>query len=197
MSTHKGFQVLLFNTNNTIWYKSFVCTQFNRFKYSKWLSSLIWSIDGTITGTTTPGQSGPGINGNKGYSSLPKSAGERPYRQMQFRVIFMTLIWRVLPLCRGAVGILYCPKLQSGVYIQFPQIISDIYIYIYIYKGKGRLYVLSGTFILIFLFFFHLSLGFFVFDGFFQFLSIFLSFYHVFLSSISISAFLPHLPMFI
>ena len=36
-----------------------MCTQLNGFKYSKWVNSFIWSIDGTLTGTTTPGQSGP------------------------------------------------------------------------------------------------------------------------------------------
>ena len=37
---------------------SFVCTQLNGFKYSKWLNSAIWPIDGTLTGTNAPGQSG-------------------------------------------------------------------------------------------------------------------------------------------
>ena len=34
-------------------------------KYSKLLNSSIWPIDGTLIGTTTPGQSGPGSHGNK------------------------------------------------------------------------------------------------------------------------------------
>ena len=69
---------------------SFVCTQLNGFKYcyftfislfntnqllahswivwckEKGLNSSIWPIDGTLTGTTTLGQSGSGNNGNKG-----------------------------------------------------------------------------------------------------------------------------------
>ena len=45
---------------------SFVCTQLNGFKYSKWLNISIWPIDGTLTDTTAPGQSGFGSNGNEG-----------------------------------------------------------------------------------------------------------------------------------
>ena len=41
------------------------CIQLNAFKYGKWLNSSIWPIDGILTGTTTPGQSGPESNGNK------------------------------------------------------------------------------------------------------------------------------------
>ena len=33
----------------------------------------IWIIDGTQTGTTTLGQSEPGSNGNKEYSTLPRT----------------------------------------------------------------------------------------------------------------------------
>ena len=59
------------NTNN------FICTQLsgfkNRFKYSKWLNSSIWPIDGSLTGTTTLGQSGPGSNGNEGVLHIPQT----------------------------------------------------------------------------------------------------------------------------
>ena len=36
------------------------------FKYSKWLNSSIWPIDGILTGTTTPDQSEPESKGNEG-----------------------------------------------------------------------------------------------------------------------------------
>ena len=36
------------------------------FKYGKWLDSSVWPIDGTLTGITTPSQSGSGINSNEG-----------------------------------------------------------------------------------------------------------------------------------
>ena len=44
---------------------SFVCTQLNGFKNSKWLNSSIWSIDETLTGITTPSLSGHGSIGNE------------------------------------------------------------------------------------------------------------------------------------
>ena len=36
------------------------------------LFSSIWTIDRTLLGATTPGQSGPGNDGNKVYSAFPK-----------------------------------------------------------------------------------------------------------------------------
>ena len=53
---------------------SFVCTQSNGFKSRKWLNISIWLIDGTLTGTTTLGQSGPGNNGNKGVLHILQSS---------------------------------------------------------------------------------------------------------------------------
>ena len=34
----------------------------------------IYPIDGTLTGATTPGQSGPGSNGNEGVLHIPQSS---------------------------------------------------------------------------------------------------------------------------
>ena len=51
-----------------------VCIQLNGFKYSRWLNSLILPIDGALTGTTTPGQSEPGSNGNKGVLYILESS---------------------------------------------------------------------------------------------------------------------------
>ena len=50
LRTVKYFQVLLCNTNNSI-------QQLNGFKYKKGLNISTWPIDGTLTGTTTPGHS--------------------------------------------------------------------------------------------------------------------------------------------
>ena len=36
-------------------------------------NSFIWSIDRTLSGTTTSGQSGPGSNGNEGVLHVPQS----------------------------------------------------------------------------------------------------------------------------
>ena len=35
--------------------------------------SSIWPIDRTLSGATTPDQSGPGSDGNEGYSAFPKA----------------------------------------------------------------------------------------------------------------------------
>ena len=48
--------------------------QLNCFKYSKWLSSSIWPIVGTLTDTPTLGQSEPGSNGNKGILHIPQNS---------------------------------------------------------------------------------------------------------------------------
>ena len=53
---------------------SFVCTQLNGFNYTKWLQSSIWSIDETLTGITTSGQSGPGSNGNDEVLHIPQNS---------------------------------------------------------------------------------------------------------------------------
>ena len=64
---------MLFNSNNHIQYYSFVCTKMNGFKLSKWLNSSIWSIDGALTGTTTPGQSRTGSNDYEEVLHIPQS----------------------------------------------------------------------------------------------------------------------------
>ena len=46
-------------------HRSFVCTQLNGFEYSKWLNNFTWYIDGILTGTSTPVQSGTGSNVNE------------------------------------------------------------------------------------------------------------------------------------
>ena len=37
-------------------------------------NTSIWSIDRTVQGATTPGQSGPGSDGNKGVLGIPQSS---------------------------------------------------------------------------------------------------------------------------
>ena len=59
-------------TNNSIWYQLFVCKRLNAFKDSKGLNSSIWPIDGTLTGTVNPGQSGPENNGNERILHIPQ-----------------------------------------------------------------------------------------------------------------------------
>ena len=63
--------------HSIIWFEVYlfiVGTQLNSFKYSTWLNSSIWTIDGTQTGTTTLGQSGLGSNGYEGVIHTPQSS---------------------------------------------------------------------------------------------------------------------------
>ena len=41
---------------------------------TKWLNSSFWLIDGTLTGTTILGPSGPGSNGNERTGTSPSDA---------------------------------------------------------------------------------------------------------------------------
>ena len=74
MHTVKWFQVLLFSISTSFQHYSFVCTRLYGSMYRKWLNISIWSIDGTLTGTTTPGQSKPGSNGNEEVLYIPQSS---------------------------------------------------------------------------------------------------------------------------
>ena len=72
-------------------------------EYEAFLKRYIWRRDGTLTGSTTPGQSEPGSNGNKGVLQTPLN--------LSF-TIRCSLVpspghlffgeWRVLLLCRVA-----------------------------------------------------------------------------------------------
>ena len=57
----------------------FFCTQLKSFIFYYKTDNLfahvvcsIWPIDRTLSGTTTPGQSEPGSNGNEGMPHIPK-----------------------------------------------------------------------------------------------------------------------------
>ena len=45
--------------------------QLNGFKYSMWLDIFIWSIDGTLTDTTSDAKSGLKSNGNEWVCHIP------------------------------------------------------------------------------------------------------------------------------
>ena len=85
---NKWFQVLLSNTNSSIQLYSYVCTQLNGFKYSKWLNSPTWPIDGILISTTTSDQSGTGSNGNKEVLYIPQALG------LEVQFIVTPQIWR-------------------------------------------------------------------------------------------------------
>ena len=54
-------------------------------EYKKILNRSIWLIDRTLTGTTSPGQSGPESN-----STLPRTSELELHYQMQFSVTYST-----------------------------------------------------------------------------------------------------------
>ena len=54
----------------------------NCFKYRKWLKLNIWLIDGTLTGSITPGQSSSGSKAMKKYFTFLKDRGLEPLHQM-------------------------------------------------------------------------------------------------------------------
>ena len=79
----------------------------------------IWPQDMTVSGATTPSQSGHGSDRNKGVIRIPQSSsitGASPSDCFVSYVICRTLFWGVLLLCRDAVGVFYSPnRLGQGV----------------------------------------------------------------------------------
>ena len=58
---------------------------------SKWLNGSIWSVDGTLTGSTSSSRNGSGCNSNKGTMQTSQTQRLMPHHQMQFNLITMTL----------------------------------------------------------------------------------------------------------
>ena len=80
----------------------------------------------TLTCTTTPGQSGPGSNGNERILHIPQSSWSLTIRLVY--VIFRTLKGsRVLALSRDAVGVFYNPQ-PIGQVKQRNQINPSLYV---------------------------------------------------------------------
>ena len=73
--------------------------------------SSIWPIDSTLSGTTTPGQSGLGSDSNEGVLRLPQRSiinGTSPSDSLVSHTGH--LLGRVLPLCREEFGVFYSPS---------------------------------------------------------------------------------------
>ena len=64
---------------------------------------------GPLSVATTPGQSGPGSNGNEGVLRIPQSSRITGTSSSDFFIVISrTLVGEgVLPLCREAVGVFY------------------------------------------------------------------------------------------
>ena len=79
--------------------------------------SSIQPIDWTLSGTTSPAQSGPTSNGNEGVQRIPKApALLEPHHPIIYCSIKDTR-WCVLPLCIDAVGVFYSPSQLGNIEI--------------------------------------------------------------------------------
>ena len=76
--------------------------------------SSIWTIDRTLSGTTTPGQSGPGIDGNEGVLHIPQNSSIAGTSSSDCLV---TYPGGVLPLCWEAVGVFYSPSRLDNLHV--------------------------------------------------------------------------------
>ena len=66
---------------------------------------------GPLSGASTPGQSGPGRNGNEGVLHIPQSSSITGTSPSDCLVSYPGhLLGEVLPLCREAVDIFYSPS---------------------------------------------------------------------------------------
>ena len=75
-------------------------------------NSSIWSLDRTLSGATTSGQSGPGSDGNEKVLVIPISSSITGTLPSDCLVSYPghSLGWRVLPLCKDTFGIFYSPR---------------------------------------------------------------------------------------
>ena len=81
----------------------------------KWLNNSIWSIDGILTDTTTPDQSGAGSNDNEGILHIPQSSMTGAIPSSDLVSYNRTLVGgRILPLYRDAVNVFDSPS-QLGL----------------------------------------------------------------------------------
>ena len=89
-------------------------------------NSSIWPIDRTLSGATTPCQSGPGSNGNEGLLWIPPSFTITGTSPSDCLLSCLRHSLGVLPLCWDAFGVFYSPS-----WLRYEEV-EEIYIYIYI-----------------------------------------------------------------
>ena len=65
---------------------------------------------GPLSGTTTPGQSEPGSDSNEGVLHIPPKPSINGTTPSDCLVSYIGHSLRVLPLCRGAVGVFFSPS---------------------------------------------------------------------------------------
>ena len=122
LHTVKWFQVFLCITNNSIKHQLFVCTQLNdqtvlfltiQFSINHlFIHSLMSKFYLTLSGATTPGQSGPMSNGNEEVLCFPQSFSIIRASPSDYLVSYPGHSLRdgVLFLYRDAVGLFYSPS---------------------------------------------------------------------------------------
>ena len=80
------------------------------------LFSSVWPVDRILLGATTPSQSGSGTDSKEGVLRIPQSSSITETSLSETLVSFPGyLLWGVLPLCRGAVGVFYRPSRLGNV----------------------------------------------------------------------------------
>ena len=72
--------------------------------------SSIWPIDWTLSGATTPGQSGPVSNGNEGVLHIPQSSSSTGTSSSDCLVSYLRHSFGGVPLSGDAVGVFYHPS---------------------------------------------------------------------------------------
>ena len=93
-----------------IQFSQIVLIQTIQFSISMHISS-IQPIDRALSGATIPGQSGPGSHGNEGVFHIHQGSSTTGNSLSDCFVSYPgQSLGRVLPLCRGAVGVFYSPS---------------------------------------------------------------------------------------
>ena len=87
--------------------------------------SSIQPIDRALSGTTIPGQSGPGSNGNEEVLHIPQSSSITGTSPLDCSVSYLGHSLGGSPLCRGAVGVFYSPSRLDKIKVECPNITEN------------------------------------------------------------------------
>ena len=99
--------------------------------------SSIWPIDRALSGATTPGQSGPGSNGNEGVLYIPESSSITRTSPSDCLVSYLGhWLVGVLPLCKGTVGVFYNPSRLGKNNLDTVVCFKDYYLILMILQFK-------------------------------------------------------------
>ena len=81
-----------------------------QFSISTYAVSSIEPINRALSGATTPGQTGPGSDGNEGVFRIPRNSSTAGNSPSDYLVSYQDTRKEVLPLCRGAVSVFFSPS---------------------------------------------------------------------------------------